>query len=186
MRISLSALGALALAVLLLGCAPAPKPEDYTVDVSASVTHRFQESVRIAPVKTLGGSAWLRPSLDPAMFAAGLAETLTKSQLFSAVTTSASAELEMRAEIIYQQPVDPYSISVPLLVHYDLRDASSGRTIWKGNFFSLPEVPDGRSFGDPTGSMRHQRVVREAIRDNFSQLIRSLSEAPIRRQTSSS
>jgi len=181
MRMVNTALTALMLGALLGACGTPAKPQDYAVEAAATSTQRFPESVRVTPVKTLAGSAWGRPSIDPAVFAEGLRQTLASSQLFKAVTADAGAALEMNTEIIYQQSVDPYSITLPLLVHYDLKDTRTGRTIWKGNFFSLPDVPGGRSFGDPTGSARHSLVVREAIRDNFSQLVRGLSQDPIRR-----
>ena len=163
-------------AIGLSGCATTkPLTENDLVVRNASVAlSRTEHHVTVLAIKSDDVSAWHRQPIDTGVFRNALIETLRASGIFSEVTTEPGGDLILNVEIISQRPVDPHSITVPLLVHYALRDAGTGDTLWKKNIFSQPKIPFERAMSDPTGAMRHNTVMRAAIQDNFKQLQEAL------------
>jgi hypothetical protein len=110
------------------------------------------------------------------LFQQALSETLQESGLFTSVSTEHGGDFTIESEIIYEAPVDIYSVTVPLLVHYKLINAKNKKTIWKINTFSQPNIPYEKSEAGMTGEIRHNTMVRAAVRDSFEQVLSSLHQ----------
>ncbi len=163
-------------AIGLGGCGttiPLTEKELVAETTSVALT-RTEHRVTVSQVKSNNVSAWHRGPIDTDVFRNALIETIRISGIFADIAAEPGGDLILNVEIISQRPVDPHSITIPLLVHYALRDARTGNTVWKKNIFSQPEIPFERTMSDSTGAIRHNTVLRTAIQDNFKQLQEAL------------
>lgn len=133
-------------------------------------------SLTVAPVKSKNQSAHLRKPIDTNLFQQALSQTLQESGLFTSVSTERGGDFTIESEIIYEAPIDIYSVTLPLLVHYKLVNTRNKKTIWKINTFSQPCIPYIKSEAGMTGEIRHNTMVRAAVRDSFEQVLLSLHQ----------
>jgi len=166
----------LALPILLIGCATAPPmtASDLTVHTTTAKLTKQEGSLTVASVKSDNRSAHFRKPIDVELFREALSETLQESGLFASVSKESGGDFTLEPEIIYQAPVDAYSVTVPLLVHYKLRNARTKKVVWKKNTFSQPSIPYEKSEAGMTGEVRHNTMVRAAVRDSFNQVLDSM------------
>lgn len=162
----------------LSGCATVEplKGEELIVAEAAGTPKHVGVVLAVQPVTINDTSTHARPSIARREFERGLIGTLAASKLFGRVVPGTDGDFLLASEIIAQEPVDPYSITIPILIHYRLIEAKSLRVVWKRNIFTQPVVPFERSFDDPTGERRHNRMLRDGIRDNFSRLATELRD----------
>ena len=159
-------------------CAASPRitTSDLIVHKSSMEANQIAGSLTVAPVKSKNQSSHFRKPIDTKLFQQALTETLQESGLFSSVSAERGSNLTIESEIIYEAPVDVYSVTVPLLIHYKLVDVKSKKTIWKTNTFSQPSIPYKKSEAGMTGETRHNTMVRAAVRDSFEQVLVSLHQ----------
>jgi hypothetical protein len=165
--------------LILGGCTTPTKitVSDLTVHADTNPLTSGIGSLNVAHVKSDNQSAHMREPIDTELFRQALINNTQESGLFTSVSTEAGSDFTLESEIIYQAPVDPYSVFMPLLVHYKLRETETGKVVWKKNTFSLPIIPYRKSEAGLTGALRHGTVVHAAIRDSFTQMLESMQNA---------
>ncbi|MGI9317010.1 MAG: hypothetical protein ACR2QW_06735 [bacterium] len=166
----------LALPILLIGCATTPPmtASDLTVQTTMTKLTKQEGSLTVASVKSDNQSAHHRKPIDVELFREALSVTLQESEMFASVSKEPGGDFTLESEIIYQAPIDAYSVTVPLLVHYKLRDARVKKVVWKENTFSQPSIPYKKSEAGLTGEVRHNSMVRAAVQDSFNKVLDSM------------
>lgn len=149
---------------------------DLIVHRGSTEAGHTEGTLTVAPVKSKNQSAHFRKPTDTNLFQQALAQTLQESGLFTSVSTEQGSDFTIESEIICEAPVDVYSVTVPLLVHYELIDTKNKKTIWKINTFSQSSIPYEKSEAGMTGEIRHNTMVRAAVRDCFEQVLSSLHQ----------
>lgn len=180
MKVVCQYIACVAVSLLIIGCATSSQvmAPDLMVHTSeAEKKIQIAETLSIASVESDNQSAYTRKPIDIEVFKQALVHTLQESGLFVSVSSDPGSSFTLESEIIYQAPVDAYSVTLPLLVHYKLRKTATGEVALKINTFSQPRIPYKKSEAGPTGQKRHDTVVRAAIRDSFKQLLTSLRQA---------
>jgi len=159
------------------------KSEDLVVTAVAGQSRHVGVVLAVQPVGVAKDTAsFSRPSIDRRAFEAGLVGTLAASRIFDRVVPGTEGDYVLASEIITQEPLDPRSITIPILIHYRLIEAASRRTVWKRNIFTQPLVPFERSLEDAMGEKRHNHMLREGFRENFSRLVAALRELQLQQR----
>lgn len=164
--------------LLLAACATTPPitVDDLTIRKGPIEISHGVGTLTVASVKSISQSAHYRKPVDTRVFQQALSQTLRESGLFTSVSTELGGDFTIESEIIHEAPIDPYSITVPLLIHYKLIDAKSEKIIWKINTFSQPNIPYKKSEAGLTGEIRHNTMLQAAVRDSFEQVLESLHQ----------
>lgn len=167
------------------GCATVEplKSEDLVVTAATGPSKHLGVVLAVQPVGVARDTAsFSRPSIDKKAFEAGLVGTLAASGMFGRVVPGGDGDYLLVSEIITQEPLDPRSMTIPILIHYRLIEAASRRTVWKRNIFTQPVVPFERSLEDAMGEKRHNHMLREGFRENFSRLVAALRELELQQR----
>jgi len=102
-------------------------------------------------------------------FHEALTNTLKGSGIFKEVFTAEKGDYEIYAEIISQELHIGISTASILFVNYRLIEADSGKEVWKENILSQYDAK-----WDEAVNLA-KKANEESVRDNFTQLIKKLS-----------
>lgn len=112
-------------------------------------------------------------NVNNAEYTEAVRQALIQTELFREVRAGAQGDLILHTEIISQK-ITVGSAIYTLLVHYEVRDGSSGVTLWRRNYYSQVNAYDLK---DQYGvSDWFPRVRARTVQDNLSQFIIALSK----------
>lgn len=162
--------------VMIGGCAPLVRVEDMVLAQMAKVPIVMDKTLAVAPVR--GGEpseSFFRviANADNAEYAEALLRALRNTGLFREVLAGERGDLVLRTEIISQQTTLGSKIYT-LLVHYDVRDGTNGRVLWRGNFYS--DVAGSDFFTNPIDRTWLVRVRARTVQDNLRQFTAALTD----------
>jgi hypothetical protein len=195
--------------LLVSGCAqPKPEiisPQELTVSplgLSAPTlddparTQVTRMSITVLPVRgpKVKDNSWRKLlAMDTKVFRRALEKSLAQTRLFTVVDSPATAKFQLQAVIVFDEPLDFYAISMPLLVKYEIFRTTDRARVFAANVFSEPRIPcqkSGHGIKSEICQMpynavmpskkffaRHAQMRRAAIKDNFEKLIIRISAA---------
>lgn len=165
--------------LLLSACATPLQGEKLVAATAVAPQHTTGKRIQVGPVTVshVPKPSWTEPQwqhLDQAVLTEAIVTTLTRSGLFSQVSTTGPADYRLSADVVGQQLVGTMSNISMLLVRYQLVDTVSGKTLWSENLFSFHHLSASDVF---MGTDRVAQVVETAVRNNLKQLVGKISEA---------
>ena len=98
-------------------------------------------------------------------------QALGSMGLFREVRSGGQGDLILHTQIISQKATVGSAVYT-LLVHYDVRDSSSGHVLWRGNFYSQVSAYDLKD--QSSVSDWFPRVRARTVQDNLNQFITAL------------
>ena len=102
-------------------------------------------------------------------FHEALTNTLKESGIFKEVFTAEKGDYEIYAEIIGHELDPGFPHTVTLFINYRLIEADSGKEVWKENILSQYDAKWHEAVN------LAKKGNEETVRDNFTQLIKKLS-----------
>ncbi len=102
-------------------------------------------------------------------FHEALTNTLKESGIFKEVFTAEKGDYEIYAEIISQELKTGFTFTSTLFINYRLIEADSGKEVWKENILSQYDAKWLEAVN------LAKKGNEETVRDNFTQLIKKLS-----------
>jgi len=154
------------IAVILVGCAPAPEKIKMIPYIDYSTFTSSGRTIKITEVKG-GGETRDVSRIDNKTFKNALIDTLKKSNLFKEISTDQTGDYELNTEIISQKLEPGLTAYAALFVHYRLVKIKTKQVIWTENIFSQ---------NDAFGANQGKDVLEGVARDNLAQLIRKLRD----------
>ena len=180
LKLTIYAVSTITLSMLIIGCATQPHPiEQITSEAPVQASRKIDKTLLILPVT--GGekyeqSIWTvkTPKINNEEFLLLLLGGLQKSGLFREVSTRATSDYALRAEVIFQDITMPgMTNTLMLLVHYELMDLENDRIIWKENIYTQSELSSKDIFA---GEVRVVRLLEKGLVANMNTLIQRIEE----------
>ena len=161
---------------LVGGCTPVVRVDDLVPSTIPKAVDAVDKSLGVAPV--LGGlaseyAARVVANVEGVPYGEALVRSLADTGLFREVRAGQEGDLVLHTEIISQAATHPPTVYT-LLVHYDLRDAATGRVLWRRNIYSDALAWDTPH--DAIGATWLPTVRGRTVQENLSELIADLSE----------
>jgi hypothetical protein len=169
-----SAAGAtlIAVACLLAGCATATKPEAMVAE-KVAVAHPSGSNVSIAVSGGKETSSMGASQVSNDAFSQALADSVTKSGLFTAVAAS-GGRYKLTAFIgKVDQPMMGFSMTVKMEVSYVLTDTQSNKSVWSKNVASEYTAKASAAFA---GVERLRLATEGAAKANIQQAITEMGQ----------
>lgn len=164
------------LVLLLAGCSI--KTDGLVPDPPVGVETRLESSVRVMPVAGGRASSFGREAyITNEQYREALFRSLDDAGLFSLVTMTDAADLDLYSEIITITTEGGLSPRYAIVVQYWLVDPVSGDEIWRKGINTRHEVKWNEAFA---GATRIIRAVEGATKKNLSQLVTALARAGLR------
>ena len=163
-------------ALLLAGCGGI-EVKDMVPESTNTSGMRFEQSLKI--VEPIGGRKsvfGVQDYVENQEMHGALMAAFQKSNLFSSVTDSVSADLELHTEIIEVAPSGGFNMTFAFVTQYWLVDPKTGEEIWRKGINARNEE---RLSDTWSGAARAVKALEGAVRDNISRLIDELAEADL-------
>ena len=172
----LKSLVLLILAVLFTGCSI--KTEGLIPDRPIETTRTIDKSVKVMPVQGGRASTFGREAyITNEQYREALRRTLVDAQLFSRVTESGDADLDLHSEIITITTEAGTSPTYAIVVQYWLVNPRTREEIWRKGINTRHQVKWNEAFA---GGTRIIMAVEGATQKNLTRLVRALSELDLR------
>lgn len=183
LKLTIYAVSTITLSMLIIGCATTqPRPiEQLTSEAKVQASRKIDKTLLIFPVT--GGEKYEQsiwsikpkpPKINNEEFLLLLLGGLQKSGLFREVTTLATSDYALRAEVIFQDITMPgMTNTLMLLVHYELMDLENDRIIWKENIYTQSELSSKDIFA---GEVRVVRLLEKGLVANMNTLIQRIEQ----------
>lgn len=162
--------------ILLAGCGGIEVKE--MVPDSTNVSGKqFEQSLKI--VEPIGGQKsvfGVQDYVENYEMHGALLGAFEDAKLFSSVTDSGSADLELHTEIIEVAPSGGMNMTFAFVTQYWLVDSKSGEEIWRKGINARNEERLSETW---SGAARAVKALEGAVRDNISRLIEELAKADL-------
>jgi len=160
------------LVLMLYGCSTTAKHEGMTpLTFEPGTKHPKTVSINVVGGEEFDGLG--RPQISNGALKQALADSITKSQMFSAVIEGMKSDYFLMITIFsFDQPVFGFSFTVKMEAGWTLKDAVSGETVWQEAIKSENTATTEDAFAART---RLRLAVEGAARNNISQGLEKIS-----------
>ena len=111
---------------------------------------------------------------DADLYREAIIGTLERTELFSAVKASGSADYSMSTEVIGERVLGGASNIGLFLIRYEVTDLKSGNKIWSENIFTYSLLSAEQVFA---GWERIPKVIETAVSANMKELAAGIGKA---------
>ena len=168
---------AMAIAALFLaGCGGIEVKRMVPESTNTSGKH-FDQSLKI--VEPIGGQKsvfGVQDYVENQEMHGALMGAFEQASLFSSVTDSGTADLELHTEIIEVAPSGGFNMTFAFVTQYWLVDTKTSEEIWRKGINARNEERVSETW---SGAARAVKALEGAVRDNISRLIEELAKAEL-------